>query len=68
MITLELESHQEEKEGEDYVVASLGRFGGLVLVAMVVWGLVWVVGGWGGWIEDVEGDGDEIFMEYSVFL
>ena len=34
---------------------------------MVVWGLVCVVDGWGGWMEDVEGDRDEIFMEYSVF-
>ena len=38
--TLELESHQEEKEEGDYVVASLGGFGGLG-----GYYLVWVVSG-----------------------
>ena len=58
-----------------HVEASLGEFGDLVvwflvvgvLVAMVVWGLVWVVGDWEWWMEDVEGDRDGIFMEYSFF-
>ena len=35
---------------------------------MVVWGLVWVGGGWGGWMKDVEGDRDGVFMEYYVFF
>ena len=33
----------------------------VVLLAMVVRGLVWVVGGWEGWMEGVERDGDGIF-------
>ena len=40
----------------------------VVLVAIVVWGLVWMMGGWGGWMEGVEGDRDGIFHEYSIFL
>ena len=59
------QKRKEIKEGEGYVVASLVGFGGLVLVVL---GLVWVVDGWGGWMEDVERDGDGIFMEYSIFF